>query len=605
MTPSDEFAKQARALIEPVTALGAALRALEQHASAELGAVDPIHRVSALNLVHYLALRRHDLRELQDRLAALGLSSLGRAESCVAATLENVAELLARSAETPLPARGGAPTVTHAEGHRLLERNTAALLGPPRRSRHVRILVTMPSEAADDAELVRTLIKRGMDLARVNCAHDSPEAWERMIGHVRRASDELGTPCRVLMDLAGPKLRTGALAPGPEVVKVKPRRDATGTVIEPARLWLGDGRAPAPPQATASLPVDPAWLAGLRAGQQVTLRDARESRRSWTVETVGAGGALLLASDTAYVLSGTRLSAAHGDATVGALPPREQPIVLRPGEHLMVTRDDQPGSTGAVPQIACTLPQVFADVKRGDRIWFDDGAIGGHVIAVEEDRFTVAITDARPGGSKLRADRGINLPDTSLRLSSLSALDEGHLRFVAAHADLVGYSFVRRPGDILELHEKLAGLGSRDLGVLLKIETRDAFENLPQLLLAGMRRPRVGVMIARGDLAVECGWERLAELQEEILWICEAAHLPVVWATQVLEQLAKDGRPSRAEITDAAMSERAECVMLNKGPHLAEAVEVLDSILRRMEAHQSKKRSMMRPLALARRFPAG
>jgi pyruvate kinase len=127
----------------------------------------------------------------------------------------------------------------------------------------------------------------------------------------------------------------------------------------------------------------------------------------------------------------------------------------------------------------------------------------------------------------------------------------------------------------------------------------------PALLLTAMRRPIVGVMIARGDLAVECGWERLAELQEEILWICEAAHLPVIWATQVLEQLAKEGRPSRAEITDAAMAERAECVMLNKGPHLVEAVRVLDDILRRMQSHQSKKRSMLRRLALADHFTSG
>jgi pyruvate kinase len=73
----------------------------------------------------------------------------------------------------------------------------------------------------------------------------------------------------------------------------------------------------------------------------------------------------------------------------------------------------------------------------------------------------------------------------------------------------------------------------------VKIETRDAFERLPELLLTAMRRGRVGVMIARGDLAVECGYERMAEVQEEILWLCEAAHLPVIWATQVLEQLAK------------------------------------------------------------------
>ena len=89
---------------------------------------------------------------------------------------------------------------------------------------------------------------------------------------------------------------------------------------------------------------------------------------------------------------------------------------------------------------------------------------------------------------------------------------------------------------------------------------------------------------------------RSAEVQEEMLWACEAAHLPVVWATQVLETLARTGRPSRAEITDAAMGERAECVMLNKGPHIMDAIRMLDDILRRMQEHQSKKRPLLRAL---------
>ena len=117
-----------------------------------------------------------------------------------------------------------------------------------------------------------------------------------------------------------------------------------------------------------------------------------------------------------------------------------------------------------------------------------------------------------------------------------------------------------------------------------------------------MRGPSAGVMIARGDLAIECGYERLAEVQEEVLWICEAAHVPVIWATQVLDNLAKLGQPSRAEITDAAMGQRAECVMLNKGPHVLEAVDVLDNILRRMQAHQTKKQSLLRQLRLAGSF---
>jgi pyruvate kinase len=136
-------------------------------------------------------------------------------------------------------------------------------------------------------------------------------------------------------------------------------------------------------------------------------------------------------------------------------------------------------------------------------------------------------------------------------------------------------------------------------GIVLKIETRRAFERLPALILAAMKFERVGVMIARGDLAVESGFERMAEVQEEMLWICEAAHCPAIWATQVLESLARKGVFSRAEITDAAMGNRAECVMLNKGPHIVQAVHTLDNILHRMENHQTKKQSMLRELRLA------
>jgi hypothetical protein len=137
---------------------------------------------------------------------------------------------------------------------------------------------------------------------------------------------------------------------------------------------------------------------------------------------------------------------------------------------------------------------------------------------------------------------------------------------VAKLADLVGLSFCQSAQDVQALQAHLGQLQAQHLGIVLKIETQRAFEHLPEMLLAAMSGPVAGVMIARGDLAVECGYERMAEVQEEILWACEAAHMPVIWATQVLETLAKTGLPSRAEITDAAMGERAECVMLNKGP---------------------------------------
>ena len=247
-----------------------------------------------------------------------------------------------------------------------------------------------------------------------------------------------------------------------------------------------------------------------------------------------------------------------------------------------------------VPWIGCTLPEVFDHARFGEKIYFDDGRIGGEIVAVDPDVLRVRVGRAAAAGSKLRAAKGINALDTRLPIPALTDKDISDLGTVVEIADVVEMSFVQDPSDVLRLHETLTRLGGDRLGVVLKIETRRAFERLPQLLLTAMRRPRVGVMIARGDLAVEVGYERLAELQEEILWLCEAAHLPVIWATQVLEQLAKSGLPSRAEISDAAMGERAECVMLNKGPHIDEAVVVLDYILCRMPEHHYKKNALLR-----------
>ena len=235
------------------------------------------------------------------------------------------------------------------------------------------------------------------------------------------------------------------------------------------------------------------------------------------------------------------------------------------------------------------MPDIFESLHAGERILIDDGRIGGVIRDVNTAEILIEITQARDKGERLLADKGINLPDSQLGLSGLTTLDITHLEFIARHADMIGLSFVQRPADIELLQQHLKRLNADKLGIVIKIETRAAFEQLPELLLTLLRWPKVGVMIARGDLAVECGYERLAELQEEILWLAEAAHLPVIWATQVLEGLTKTGKPSRAEVTDAAMSERAECVMLNKGPHIIQAIQMLNNILQRMQGHQRKK----------------
>lgn len=519
----DGAASSVKGLIRELSSIRAEMLRREAGAEAALLGLHEAYRESAKNLIHYMTLRRHELREAQHRLAELGLSSLGGAASHVMQNLEAVLRAL-RCME------GSGGTVAHtpgdrigpSEGHRLLVAHARALLGPEPRRRRVRIMVTMPSKAADDYDLVRDLLAQGMDCMRVNCAHDGPREWSRMIENLKRARQETRRRCRVLMDLPGPKIRTG-----------------------PVELGLAAER---------------------RAG------------------------------------------------SVSELPPEEPSIRVRVSERLILRFDRRPGSPaeydreGRVARpasISVTMPEAFAHVREGEAVWFDDGKIGGRVVKVSEEEVEVEITQAGPEGEKLKSDKGINLPESRLDLPHLTEGDIEVLPFVARNADLVGYSFVRSAAGVRALQKRLAALGGEGVGVVLKIETRRAFLELPNIILAAMRGPSVGVMIARGDMAVECGYERLAELQEEVLWACEAAHVPVIWATQVLESLAKKGRPSRSEITDAAQGARAECVMLNKGDYILDAVSALDDILRRMQSHQRKNRPMLRPLKLKDEFASG
>lgn len=609
-------------ILKELIAIRTEMVAETARSQARLEKVHTNYRESARNLLHYLALRRRDLRPLQLQLAALGLSSLGRAESHVLATVDAVLEVLhrLRGCSWQVGAQEAA-VVDFLHGDQLLSEHTEGLLGQATPERGVRIMVTMPAEAANDYTLVHNLLQQGMDCMRINCAHDDAPAWLRMIEHLRRAQHSLGRSCRIVMDLAGPKLRTGPIEPGQAVVRIRPRRDVYGRVIDPARVWLTAESSPSPPPlpADASLPVPATWLTGLRSGERVKLTDARNSRRIFTVVDVTGNGCWVEATKTTYVVPGTVLHHERGlangkdcKASVGELSPRENAITLRQGDVLILSRDlqtghletyDSGGKVLAPAVIGCTIPEVLENVRPGESIWFDDGRIGGVIEKVEDMRVFVRITYPRLRTEKLRADKGINLPDSDLHLSSMTSKDVADLSFVAKHADIVELSFANSVRDVEMLQEHLGRFGSRQPAIVLKIETRRGFENLPDMLLAAMRAPYCGVMIARGDLAVECGFERLAEVQEEILWICEAAHVPVIWATQVLENLAKEGMPSRAEITDAAMGHRAECVMLNKGPYVVNAVCVLDGILRRMQAHQAKKRAMLRELRLAHALP--
>ena len=441
---------------------------------------------SARNLAHYLALRHHDLRDLQVRLMPWGLSSLGRCEARVLPTLNAVAAALAA-----VESEGGMAVEPDTEaffrGHELLSAHTEAVLGANPPNRAVRIMVTLPPQAAHGYELVRGLVSDGMDVARINCAHDDSAAWAQMTEHVRRASREIGRPCRICFDLVGPRARV------------------TST----------------------------------------TLSYERRVQR---------------------------------------------------GDRILMTSSPTPVRSQWRDQFECSLPEVLDQLAEGAGVCVNEGRLGAVVERRHEDGLLLRVTEAREKGEHLRADKGINFPDTELRIDPLSPRDLSDLDVIAPLADAVGYSFAQRPEEIVRLQAELADRGAGRVGLVVKIETRLAVKNLPELIVQGAGAQPLAIMIARGDLAVELGHRRMAEIQEELLWVCEAAHVPVIWATQVLDNLVKKGVRHRGEMTDAAMAERAECVMLNKGPFAGDAIRLLDDLLARMEGHQFKKASRMRAL---------
>jgi pyruvate kinase len=436
-----------------------------------------------------------------------------------------------------------------------------------------------------------------------------------MAENLRRAEQIVGRRCAIQADLGGPKLRTGSIEPEGHFIRIKPKRDSAGRVVAPARVWLTPAahREPAPPGTHAVLPVAGSNLQSLCVGDTLVITDQRGRERKLTVVACVGGSAVAETGKTIYAAAGQRFSIASDGSLVaehvaGYPPGVAAPIPLQAGETLVLTRDAIPGRparcdvTGALvtpASIHCTLPAAFEHARVGDRVWLDDGKIGGTVTGNDGERIEMLVTQVPPAGGKLRAEKGINLPDTELGLDALTDKDITDLREVVQFADIIALSFVRSPNDVHQLTERMEALGAAHLGIVLKIENDAAFRNLPRILLSALRSPPVGVMVARGDLAVEVGFERLSEVQEEILWLCEAAHVPVVWATQVLEGLAQGGAPTRAEVSDAVMSSRAECVMLNKGPKVVSTVKFLSDVLERMEEHHDKRMQLLRRLSVS------
>jgi pyruvate kinase len=276
----------------------------------------------------------------------------------------------------------------------------------------------------------------------------------------------------------------------------------------------------------------------------------------------------------------------------------ERPERVQVGDRLRLAQRVTVATPSNLPVVAVSLPQVVAGLAVGAPVSIDDGKIRGRVVAIEGPDRIVEIVGARRKGGKLKAGKGVAFPGAPLDLPPLSHDDLAALPVVAECADLIGFSFVQRPRDIVALDRALAAArpGGPPIPLVLKIETLEAVRNLPRLIVQAAGSRPVAAMIARGGLAAELGHARLAEIQEEILRLCEAARIPVVSTNHTLDDLVKDGPPSRAEAADAAMTQRAACAMLNQGPHVVEAIGFLAEVIGKTSRRQAKRTARLPPL---------
>jgi pyruvate kinase len=598
--------KEIRKLISNIDSIIDSAIEFEEIHKSRIEKAHPDYRKSAVNLVHYLALRKHDISDLQEAIADFGLTPFEHIEPHVMRSLLLTKTILQNLVGENSPL-GEHKTISAKKARKLLNKNTQLLFGKKSKKRRTRIMVTMPSEVASDRKMVQKFLKAGMNCARINCAHDNPEKWKLMIDNIRDSARKLKKECRITMDLAGPKLRTGAMTPGHRVIHIKPQRDDLGNISKPARIWLIAQGGIIPASADVVIPVDSNWLQKARRGDIVQFEDSRGKNCTIEIVKKQKEGRWALCYDSTYITTGTEMVLKKPNkpdqslVLVGDLLPLEQWITLKPGDYLTLHKKPDAGENAVIgddgrvikpAHISCPVNEIYTDTKPNEPILFDDGKIEGLIEMVGSDELLIKITNAKQAGSKLRSEKGINLPASNLQFSGMTEKDFQDFAFVVENADVVNVSFVNDVKDVNPILEQFERFG-KQTGLILKIETRKGFRNLPLILLEAMQVRPLGVMIARGDLAVEAGWNNMAILQEEILRICEAAHIPDIWATQVLDEMSKKGIPSRAELTDAGMSQRAECVMLNKGDQITKAIKMLDQILRKMQEIKKKKESVL------------
>ena len=236
-------------------------------------------------------------------------------------------------------------------------------------------------------------------------------------------------------------------------------------------------------------------------------------------------------------------------------PMRDGAIHLLSGEVLVIQAEPMEGT---VDRISTITPAILADLRVGDPVLLDDGLLELRVV---KEGVTEVHCEVIVGGT-LKSNKGINLPATTLSLPSVTEKDWADLDWGLEHSiDYVALSFVRTAAEITRIKDYIKAAGKRNLKVIAKIEKPEAVENIKEIVAVAD-----AIMIARGDMGVELPAARVPRIQERIIQLCWEMNIPVITATQMLDSMTINARPTRAEVTDVSMAikEGTDAVMLSQ-----------------------------------------
>lgn len=568
----------------------------------QLNLRDCVNPKSLTNMYHYLRLRQKDNIELQDKLTKLGLSSLGRSQPHILHSLDLIIELLSKCQNVEYQKSPDALSVDEAE--EIMAKRASMFGGEPKPKKRAKtkIMLTLPSEAAKNPAMIEDFANAGVGIFRINTAHDSPLEWGIMAAKIAELNQNLHpqNKLKIYVDLAGPKIRTGKIRKVKGEMKLDPTKKVYITQKTDEESFIKI------PSDAYNIEVSEEFYKKAKKEKLLTLLVDDEKHRTLKVVSSEKGFIVCELNKKAKLNEKTLIAIEKKRkifaSEIQNLPEVTEVIRLFEGDLLFLSLEEIVGHDKIISEsgkivepaaIHCTQKEFVKDAKEGDSVFIDDGKIGLKVVEKRPNGLLCQVVQVKQNGEILKEEKGINFPDSKTLVDAITEDDARNLDSVVEFADILGISFAQSERDVIALKDLLKTKNKEHIAIVAKIETRLAVQNLPSILEALMYHEFSAIMLARGDLAIEVGFENMSYLQEEILDLCEAAHTPVIFATQVLENQMKNNLPSRAEITDAAFAQRADCVMLNKGAFALNTIKKLEFILARMHTMFKKNRLLL------------